>query len=347
MRFGTVPLAEAGGLISAHTVRRADITLRKGAVIGPEEAAGLARTGLSEIVVAALDPGDVGEDDAAARLAGCLRGANLRVESPFTGRCNLFAERPGVLTLDPTRIEAVNAVDEAVTVATLPRFRPVIEGEMIATVKIIPYAVPGAVLARACAAAGADALAVATYRRRRVGVVSTRLPSLKEATIDKTLRVLAERLAPTGAAIVAEARIPHTDDAVAAAVTDLIDRAGADLVVVFGASAIADRRDVIPAGIEAAGGHVAHLGMPVDPGNLLLVGARGDVPVVGAPGCARSPKENGFDWILHRLLADLAVTRADIVALGVGGLLMEIVSRPQPRAGGAVTGDARDPATDD
>ncbi|MET0368293.1 MAG: molybdopterin-binding protein, partial [Methylobacterium sp.] len=302
-------------------------------------AAGLARTGLSEIVVAALEPGDVGEDEAAARLAGCLRGSNLRVESPFTGRCNLFAERPGVLTLDPTRIEAVNAVDEAVTVATLPRFRPVIEGEMIATVKIIPYAVPGAVLARACAEGEAGAIAVAPYRRRRVGVVSTRLASLKDATIDKTLRVLAERLAPTGAEIVAETRVPHTAEGVASGLAEVIDGAGADLTVVFGASAIADRRDVIPAGIEQAGGRVDHLGMPVDPGNLLLLGARGDVPVIGAPGCARSPSENGFDWILQRLLADVPVSRADIVALGVGGLLMEIVSRPQPRAGGATAGD--------
>jgi molybdenum cofactor cytidylyltransferase len=173
-------------------------------------------------------------------------------------------------------------------------------------------------------------------------VISTRLPSLKEATIDKTLRVLAKRLVPAGAEIVAEIRVPHADAAVAAALARAIDGAGADLVVVFGASAIADRRDVIPAGIEAAGGRVAHLGMPVDPGNLLLVGTRGDVPVIGAPGCARSPKENGFDWILHRLLADLPVTRADIVALGVGGLLMEIVSRPQPRAGGETAGDESD-----
>ena len=105
-------------------------------------------------------------------------------------------------------------------------------------------------------------------------------------------------------------------------------------MVIFGASAIADRRDVIPAGIEAAGGEVAHLGMPVDPGNLLLIGSYDGVPVIGAPGCARSPKENGFDWVLHRLLAGLAVRRADIVAMGVGGLLTEIVSRPQPRAGG-------------
>lgn len=339
MRFGPVPVAAAAGLISAHTVRRADITLRKGAVIGEAVAAGLAQAGVSQIVAAALEAGDVGEDAAAARLADRLRGPNLRVEAPFTGRCNLFAEAAGVLTLDPARIDAVNAVSEAVTVATLPRFRPVVEGEMVATVKIIPYAVPGAVLAHACAAAEDGALAVAPYRRRRVGVVSTRLPSLKEGTIDKTLRVLSDRLAPTGAAIVAETRVAHTDEAVAASLAAMIDDAGADLVVVFGASAIADRRDVIPAGIEAAGGRVAHLGMPVDPGNLLLVGACGDVPVIGAPGCARSPKENGFDWILHRLLADLTVTRADIVALGVGGLLMEIVSRPQPRAGGATASD--------
>jgi len=339
VRFGPVPVAAAAGLISAHTVRRADITLRKGAVIGEAVAAGLAQAGVSQIVAAALEAGDVGEDAAAARLADRLRGPNLRVEAPFTGRCNLFAEAAGVLTLDPARIDAVNAVSEAVTVATLPRFRPVVEGEMVATVKIIPYAVPGAVLAHACAAAEDGALAVAPYRRRRVGVVSTRLPSLKEGTIDKTLRVLSDRLAPTGAAIVAETRVAHTDEAVAASLAAMIDDAGADLVVVFGASAIADRRDVIPAGIEAAGGRVAHLGMPVDPGNLLLVGACGDVPVIGAPGCARSPKENGFDWILHRLLADLTVTRADIVALGVGGLLMEIVSRPQPRAGGATASD--------
>src|SRR3979490_3496398 len=72
--------------------------------------------------------------------------------------------------------------------------------------------------------------------------------------------------------------------------------------------------------------------MPVDPGNLLLVAAARGRPVLGAPGCARSPKENGFDWILMRLLAGLPVTRRDITGMGVGGLLMEIVTRPQPRA---------------
>jgi molybdenum cofactor cytidylyltransferase len=141
------------------------------------------------------------------------------------------------------------------------------------------------------------------------------------------------RLAPTGASIVAQERVPHDTTALAQALRRQAD-GDAELIVVFGASAIADRRDVIPAAIESAGGHVEHFGMPVDPGNLLLIGRIGGKPVLGAPGCARSPKENGFDWVLHRLLAGLAVIRADIVRMGVGGLLMEIVSRPQPRAGG-------------
>jgi molybdenum cofactor cytidylyltransferase len=107
---------------------------------------------------------------------------------------------------------------------------------------------------------------------------------------------------------------------------------GAELVIVFGASAIADRRDVIPAAIAGIGGTIEHFGMPVDPGNLLLIGSARGVSVLGAPGCARSPVENGFDWVLMRLLAGLKVTRADLMGMGVGGLLMEIVTRPQPRA---------------
>jgi molybdenum cofactor cytidylyltransferase len=124
--------------------------------------------------------------------------------------------------------------------------------------------------------------------------------------------------------------VPHETNALAAAVRE-VTAAGAELIIVFGASAIADRRDVIPSALEACGGRIEHLGMPVDPGNLLLVGDLDGRPVLGAPGCARSPKENGFDWVLVRLLAGLPVAGADITRMGVGGLLMEIVTRPQPR----------------
>jgi len=163
------------------------------------------------------------------------------------------------------------------------------------------------------------------------------LPGLADKVIEKTLRVTAERLAPAGASIVAERRVPHETAALARALDEVL-QAGAELVLVFGASAIADKRDVIPAAVEQIGGKIEHFGMPVDPGNLMLVAAAGGRPVLGAPGCARSPKENGFDWILARLLCGLPVTRRDITGMGVGGLLMEIVTRPQPREAEAPAG---------
>ncbi|MGY2051868.1 molybdopterin-binding protein [Methylobacterium sp. JK268] len=333
MRFGPVPVAESVGLISAHAVRAGGVVLRKGSRIGAEEARRLEEAGLTEIVAVALERGDVGEDEAARIIAEAAAGEGVEIAPAFTGRANLHARAAGVLVLDTDVIAAVNAVDEAVTLATLSPFKPVVPGEMVGTVKIIPYAVPGAVLREAREAVIRPAVTVAPYRLKRVAAISTLLPGLKPSVVEKTLRVLADRLAPAGAGIVFEASVPHRADAVADALREAL-AAGAELAVVFGASAIADRRDVIPAGLEAAGGSIGHLGMPVDPGNLLLLGDLDSVPVIGAPGCARSPKENGFDWVLHRLLAGIPVARRDLVRMGVGGLLMEIVSRPQPREGG-------------
>jgi molybdenum cofactor cytidylyltransferase len=332
-----MPVEEAVGALAAHSVRVGDVVLKKGSVITADHAARLQRVGVERIVAVRLEPGDVSEDEAAVRLAGAVAGPHVRVERPFTGRSNLFAEAAGVLLIQRDAIDRINAIDEAITAATLPAFKPVVAGEMIGTVKIIPYAVPERMLAGALEAVGqGGAVRVAPYARTRVAVVSTLLPGLKPTVVQKTLDVLATRLAPSGAAIVADRRVPHQAEALTRDLAE-VATSSADLIVVFGASAIADRRDVIPAAIEAAGGQVEHFGMPVDPGNLLLVGSLAGKPVIGAPGCARSPKENGFDWMLHRFLADVPVTRADITSLGVGGLLMEIVTRPQPRAEPAPT----------
>ncbi len=261
-----------------------------------------------------------------------MKGEGARADRAFTGRCNLFAERAGVLVIDKDAIDTLNRIDEAITVATLPAYKPVVEGEMVATIKIIPFAVPGAARDKAVAEAekAKPVVRIAPYKVRKIGVVSTLLPGLSPKVIDKTLKITGARIAPAGASIVAERRVPHEQAALAKAI-DEVFKAGAEAIIVFGASAIADRRDVIPAAIQAAGGEIEHFGMPVDPGNLMLIGRLRGLPVLGAPGCARSPKENGFDWVLMRLLAGLPVTRADVTGMGVGGLLMEIVTRPQPR----------------
>ena len=338
MRFGPVPVGEAAGAVAAHGVQARGeagemIVVRKGDTVTAPQAAALERAGVSSLVVAQLDRGDVGENAAARRLAEAVAGPGLWIERAFTGRANLFASQAGVLMVDADAVDRVNAIDERLTLATLPPFRAVVDGEMVGTVKVIPFALEGEVLDRAVREVDGPPLRVSPYRARRIGAVSTLLPGLKPSVIAKTLRVLEGRLAPTGSWIAADEQVPHEADALAEALRRLAP--DHDMVIVYGASAIADRRDVIPAGLERAGGTVDHLGMPVDPGNLLMMGRLGAMPVLGAPGCARSPKENGFDWVLQRLLADVSVTPADIRRLGAGGLLMEIVSRPQPRGGAA------------
>ncbi|HLL28440.1 MAG TPA: molybdopterin-binding/glycosyltransferase family 2 protein [Xanthobacteraceae bacterium] len=330
MKFGPLAIADAKGAIAAHSVRAGGKVVRKGTVVSEADIDALRVAGISEIVAARLEPGDVPEDEAATALARAVAGKAVSFEPAFTGRSNLYAEGAGVLLIDDEGVKRLNRVDEAVTFATLPAYRAVRAGEMIGTIKIIPFAVAGEIQ-RAALAAAKPLISVAPFKLKRVALVSTQLPGLADKVIDKTVRVTAARLAPMEASVLSDQRVPHAVKPLSASIKKALAE-DAELVIVFGASAIADRRDVIPAAIEDAGGRIEHFGMPVDPGNLMLIGAVGGTPVIGAPGCARSPKENGFDWLLARLVAGLPVRRDDVTALGVGGLLMEIVTRPQPRA---------------
>ena len=158
-----------------------------------------------------------------------------------------------MLVVDRAAVDRINGVDEAITFATLSAFKPVVEGEMIATVKLIPFGVEAKLRDAAVDVAGKGALRIAPYTIKKVGVVSTLLPGLAPKVIDKTLRVTAERLAPAGASIIAERRVPHDEADLASSIKELLGL-GAELVIVFGASAIADRRDVIPAAITEIGG---------------------------------------------------------------------------------------------
>ena len=224
--------------------------------------------------------------------------------APLPAAPTCLPSAPGVLVVDKDAIDRLNRVDEAITVATLAAYKPVVPGEMIATVKIIPFAVAAAARDLAMAAAKEPLVRVAPYRVRKVGVVSTLLPGLSPKVIEKTLKITAERLAPANATIIAERRVPHERAALARALGEVLKQ-GAELVIVFGASAIADRRDVIPAALEAIGGRIEHFGMPVDPGNLLLIGtaqrasgarrarlrplAQGERLRLGADAAARRP----------------------------------------------------------
>ncbi len=333
MIFGEVPVADAEGAILVHSLRLGTVALKKARVLSRADLDLIAGAGLARIVVARLEPGDVGEDEAAQRVAAAVAGEEVEVAPPFTGRANLFAKARGLLVFDRERLDRLNLVDEAITLGTLPPFAVVEPRMMVATVKIIPFAAPAEAVERCVAAACSEGplLHVAPFRQLSLGLVQTRLPGLKESILDKTREVTEGRLKALGCRLVFEERCGHAAEELAPLIRDAMGH-GIDILLIHGASAILDRRDVIPAAIIAAGGRVDHFGMPVDPGNLLLLGHVGERAVLGLPGCARSPKVNGFDWVLERLVAGLPVGSTEIMRMGAGGLLAEIPSRPLPRA---------------
>jgi len=326
MRFAAVPVAEAEGAILAHSVDLPGARLRKGQWLARADVAALQAGGVAQVTVARLGAGDVHEDLAAARLAAALTGPGLRASVAATGRVNLYSTARGVVRIDADAVHGLNRIDPAITLATVQPFAHVEAGAMVATIKIIPYAVDAAHLARA-ETRGAGALGLAPTILRTAGFIET---VAGRDLGDKGARAVAGRLAALGVDLVQSVRVGHDEGALAAALSDVLG----DVVLILTASATSDAHDVAPAALRLAGGRVDHYGMPVDPGNLLFLGDLSGRPVIGLPGCARSPALNGADWVLQRVVCGLAVSPEDIMGMGVGGLLKEIPTRPRPREAG-------------
>lgn len=330
MRFGPVPLVEALGAILAHSEMLPSGRLRKGAVLTAADVARLAAAGRTHVTVARPEPGDLSEDAAAARLAAALvpdpAHAGLTVSEAFTGRVNLNATGPGIVEVDAAAVHALNRIDPAITLATLGQLARVAPGQLAGTVKIITYAVSGQALAQACDLAR-GAIRVRPVMRATAGLLLTEVPDQDAKLAAKGRRAIEGRLRALGMGLSAVATVPHDVPEIAAALAGM----PGEMLLILTGSATSDLYDTAPEGLRAAGGSVARFGMPVDPGNLLFLGDLGGRPVIGLPGCARSPALNGADWVLERLACGIDLTGEDIAAMGVGGLLKEIPVRPQPR----------------
>ncbi len=335
MKFGAVDIQAPGleGSILAHTLRLRSGAgaIKKGAILTAKDIGRLRESAYTRIVVARLEDGDVHEDDAARTLASFLRHPSIWASPASTGRCNLHASHLGLLQIDRDRINAANRISESTTIATLPEYSLVRPDTMVATVKVIPFSVPEADVAKWRVVLGdLPALRVAPLGRFQAGLVLTELPGMSQALLERASRAQRARLSTLGSEVRREIRCHHSREAVARAIESLRDE-GCDPILLLGASAIVDRGDVIPSGLVDAGGEVVHLGMPVDPGNLLMLGTLGDRTVFGLPGCARSLNPSGFDQVLRRHFIGEPVDSTLITGLGVGGLLKEIPGRPMPR----------------
>jgi molybdopterin biosynthesis enzyme len=331
MYLTTLPPEAAVGHILRHNLagpngRKA---FSKGHRITAADLPRLHELGVSAVRVAVLEPGDVHEDEAARRLAAAVSGPGVVATAPAASRVNLLAEADGVVEVNVEALLQINDID-GLTVATLPSHALARARKRVATIKVIPFAVPEAALAqaeaigRAAAAESGGVVALRPLRRCAVGVILVGSPAARERVEGSLYPAIEARVAKLGSIVLASRYVAPAEPAVAAAIREL-RQAGADLLIIAGETSIMDRDDVTPQGIRQAGGRIEHYGAPVEPGNLLLLAyldePAGAVPVLGAPGCVRSRDTNIVDLLLPRLLAGERIARRDIVALGHGGLL--------------------------
>jgi molybdopterin biosynthesis enzyme len=278
--------------------------------------------GREQVYVAVLADDDVDENEAARRLGNLLGGPGLTATSATTGRVNLIAEQPGLLKVNIEGLLAFNDTP-GITLATLAANTVVQPKTMAGTIKIIPYGVPVVHLTAAeqIAQAYGPLVVVAPFIMKRAVLITTGSESAQAKVTGDFTPALQGRLADYGASMLAGPYVPETEAAISRALNWALEEAAAELVLVAGETSIMDDDDITPRAIKAMGGEIVHYGMPVEPGNLLLLAYWRNIPIVGAPGCARSRSYNVVDRVLPRLAAGERLTRRDLIALGHGGLL--------------------------
>ncbi len=349
MIFRDFPRDQAEGVMLAHTLKLASGTFRKGRRLSGADLGLLAEAGVATVSGARLDPDELDEDQAAGAIANILASEHLAARPPHAGRCNVHAEASGIFLVDGDLIGRLNHVDEAITIGTLSPYAPVRKGQVVATVKIIPFAVRQSRIVDCqdllAWSRPKPPLRLAPLAAQRVALIMSESPGTTPSILDKTLAVTRQRVEALGSQLSLELRCRHESAAIGAAIDQAL-AAASDLILVSGAAVTKDRGDVVPAAIVGLGGEITHFGMPVEPGNMLLLARIGTVPVINLPGCARSRRTNGFDWLLQRLLARLPVGAGDIMNMGVGGLIRSAhdegaAEKARPRVGALVLAAGR------
>ena len=332
MKISTLGPEAAVGHLSVHAIRTASVTVKKGAILSAEDAGHLREAGIEHVICAIADDDDIHEDEACEILAAVLKTAHITATTPATGRVNFTCQMLGVLRYDRQLLKQINMIDEGITLAFVQHNQLLATGDMVATLKIIPFYICRRAVEQVADILQKQALfSFHPLASKQACLIQTRFDHQPVSLFEATEAVTRERLANLGAPLIDTAIIDHNAEALKTALLRASD-SDAQLILVTGASAIAHRDDLIPTAITEAGGKIDHFGLAVDPGNLLMLGQLGGKMVIGMPGCARSPKLNGFDWVLQLFFAGLPLDKDELAEMSAGGLLMEIASRPLPRA---------------
>ena len=302
------------------------IKINKGTKIEQSHIDLFLRDNINLITCAKLEKGDVEENAAVYEVSKEMvakHKSNLSIDTPKQGRCNLISNVNGVIKFNPKQLLNINSVTDKVAVASKKNLTFVKKNEVVISTKAIPFAVNNRLL-KAVIEKCSNCFKVIPFKNKLIHLIQTYNKTTSEKILEKTIIVTNDRLTKCGINNFFEKKCEHSVNALSCKIRESMDE-NVDIILIFGATAITDINDIVPKSIRKNDGKVTRLGMPVEPGNLMLLGdlkkSDKNIPVVGMPGCARSPKENGVDWILWRLFSEIDISLEEINDMGNGGLL--------------------------
>ena len=330
MIFGEIKTESSlNGILASSLVlheNRDIIKVKKGTIINENLINLLLKNNIKLVTCAKLDENDVEENKAVYEISKNILNneqSNLTIKDPRQGRCNIISNINGLLVFDHEQLFLINSVTDEIGVASLKPYSYVKKNQVIASIKAIPFAINKEVLKQIIKASN-HCFKVLPFLKKNVHLIQSRNQNTLEKVLEKTVVTTKKRLLNCGITSILEKKCNHEIKSLSSKIHESIDE-NADLILVFGASAICDKNDVVPKSLKKNNGKILRLGMPVEPGNLILLGeiknAYKTITFIGMPGCARSPKENGVDWILWRILCGLSISNNNINYMGNGGLL--------------------------
>ncbi|MDD4170258.1 MAG: molybdopterin-binding protein [Desulfotomaculaceae bacterium] len=321
-----VPVAESVGMVLCHDItriipgREKERAFRKGQILTKEDVNKLRDLGKEHIYVWESSPELVHEDEAALRLAQLASGPGLDWGEPNQGKINLRASCDGMLKVRGDRLNHLNSLD-GVVLATVHNNRVVSKDQIVAGTRVVPLTIHRQILDEAEKICTEPLLSVKPFQPLSVGIITTGSEVYSGRIEDGFTSVISEKVVSFGAKLLGHVLVPDDPNLIATEIRRLIGE-GAELVVLTGGMSV-DPDDVTPTGIKAAGADIVSYGAPVLPGSMFMLAYLGQVPICGVPGCAMFNKITVFDLVLPRVFTRERLTKADIVALGQGGLCEE------------------------
>ena len=330
MFFGEVNTKlSLNGILSSSikvTKNKNIIKISKGTIIDSNVVDLLLMNNIEKITCAILDEDEVDENTAVYEISKKIinsENSYIKIQDTKRGRCNLISNIDGLISFLPDQLFAINSITNDIGVSSLKAFSRVKKNQIVASIKAIPFGIKEKKLQNIINAAK-NCFKILPFQKKNIHLIQTTNQNISTKILKKTVEVTKDRLSSCGINQIVEKKCFHEKQSISLQLNKSINE-NADIILIFGISAICDINDVIPQAIKEINGKILRLGMPVEPGNLMLLAeikfSKKNISIIGMPACARSKKENGVDWVLWRKLCDLKISSDDINHMGNGGLL--------------------------